>query len=79
MFGEDLALEVGDDDLVAGLVAVADDEDLLEGVADIDLVEHLVDVDGSGFGRGGSASGVASQAVSGVIRPGSPWWGRWVL
>jgi hypothetical protein len=27
--------------------AVADDENLLEGVVDIDFVEHLVDVDGA--------------------------------
>lgn len=27
---------------------------------------------GSGWGRGGSALAVASQAVSGVTRPGSP-------
>ena len=31
------------------------------------------------LGRGGSAFGVASHAVSGVTRPGRPWWGRWVL
>ena len=48
MLGEDFAFEVGDDDLVAGLVAVTDDEDLLECVVDIDLVEHLVNVDGAG-------------------------------
>ena len=30
VLGEDLALQVGDGDLVAGLGAVADDEDLLE-------------------------------------------------
>jgi hypothetical protein len=47
VLGEDLALEVGDGDLVAGLVAVADDQDLLEGVVYVDLVEHLVDVDGA--------------------------------
>jgi hypothetical protein len=33
----------------------------------------------SGFGRGGSAWGVACQAADGVTRPGSPWWGRSVL
>ena len=48
MLGEDLAVEVGDDDRVAGLVAVADDEDLPEGVVDTDLVGHLVDADGAG-------------------------------
>ena len=33
----------------------------------------------SGVGRGASAFGVASHAVRGVTRPGSPWWGRSVL
>jgi hypothetical protein len=47
VLGEDLAFEVGDDDLGAGLVAVGDHEDLLEGAVDVDLVEDLVDVDGA--------------------------------
>ena len=33
----------------------------------------------SGLGRGTSAFGVSSQAVSGVTLPASPWWGRSVL
>ena len=33
----------------------------------------------SGLGRGASAFSVAFQAVVGVTRPGSPWWGRSVL
>jgi hypothetical protein len=38
VLGEDLAIQVGDDDLVT----VVDGEDLLERVVDSDLVEHLV-------------------------------------
>ena len=34
---------------------------------------------GAGRGLSGSALAVASQACCGVIRPGRPWWGRWVL
>ena len=30
-------------------------------------------------GRGAWAISVASQACCGVMRPGRPWWGRWVL
>ena len=30
-------------------------------------------------GRGARATSVASQACCGVMRPGRPWWGRWVL
>lgn len=48
VLGEDLVVEVGDGDLVAGLAAVADDEDLPEGVVDTDLVDHAVDADGAG-------------------------------
>ena len=33
----------------------------------------------SGLGRGASAFGVSSQAVSGFTLPASPWWGRSVL
>ena len=107
---EDLAVEVGDGDLVA----VGDDEDLLEAVLSADHVGdpgqaegagggQLPDAGaggqvrrcrcgakaswrppgrrraGSGLGRGASAFSVASQAVGGVTRPGSPWWGRSVL
>lgn len=34
---------------------------------------------GGVLGRGGSATGVNRKAVIGVVRPGSPWWGRCVL
>ena len=30
-------------------------------------------------GRGARATSPASQACCGVMRPGRPWWGRWVL
>ncbi|MBP2370141.1 hypothetical protein [Pseudonocardia parietis] len=62
-----LPQDIGDDDLVAGLVAVADDDDLSECVVDIDLVEHLVDVEGAA----GAHRSDAGQR--GVIHPGSPW------
>ncbi len=38
VFGEDFSVQVGDGDLVAGLVAVGDDEDLFERVAWADSV-----------------------------------------
>jgi len=38
VLGEDFTVEVGDGDLVAGLVAVGDDQDLLEGVVRADSV-----------------------------------------
>lgn len=47
MLGEDDADEVGDDDLVAGLIAVGDEEDLLERAVDVDLVEDPLEADGA--------------------------------
>lgn len=72
MLGEDLAFEVNDD-LAAGLVAVADnEEDLSQHVVDIDLVGHLVDVDSAGgqvFGRLRSeAEGGGQRPVDGPVR-----------
>src|SRR5262245_40960516 len=48
---EDLAVEVGDGDLVAGLVAVGDDEDLLEASSPVDHVLDLVQVEGAVGGQ----------------------------
>ncbi|GEL21148.1 hypothetical protein PSU4_01020 [Pseudonocardia sulfidoxydans NBRC 16205] len=48
VLGEDLAVEVGDDDRVAGPVSVADDEDLCERVGATDLVGRPVEADGAG-------------------------------
>ena len=48
VLGEVLAEQVGDGDLVAGLIAVGDDEYLFEGMVDVDLVGHLVQPDGAG-------------------------------
>ena len=70
VLGEDLAVEVGGDDLVAGLVGVGDDEDLLERVLDADLVEDLVHVDDAG------AADLSEACVGGQVgrrlRPGTP-------
>lgn len=49
VFGKDLAVEVDDGDVVAGLVAVGDNENLLEGVAYVDLVLHPVQADGAPY------------------------------
>jgi hypothetical protein len=52
---EELALAVGDGDRVAGLVAVGDDEDVLEAVLGADQVLGLVEVERAGAGRCGRA------------------------
>jgi hypothetical protein len=57
VLGEELALQVGDGEFVA----VGDDEDLLERVIDVDLVVHLVHVDGAG-GADLPDAGIGRQA-----------------
>ena len=51
VFDEDLALQVGDGDCVAGLVAVGDDEDLLEASSPVDLVLDFVQVEHAAAGQ----------------------------
>lgn len=55
MLGQEFAVGVGDGDFVAGLVAVGDDEDLLEGVCDVDFVGDFVESDGARCAHGSDA------------------------
>ena len=72
VLGEDVAVQVGDGELVA----VGDDEDLFEDVFDVDLVDDLVDVDGAsgpcerGCRRAGLPAVVAGQAGIGLAPAG---------
>lgn len=72
-----------------GWFAVGDDEDLLEGVGDVDLVEHVVQSDGAGgapcsdegagwqVGRrcGSRVADRCGWFVRGTVRRGSWWFG----
>lgn len=51
VFDEDLALQVADGDRVGGLVAVGDDEDLVEASPSVDHVLDLVQVEGAVGGQ----------------------------
>lgn len=75
VFGEDLALQVGDDDVVV----VAVDEDLVEGLVHVELVEHLVQSDGAAgahrpdVGVGGQVRGRLLSGAPVSVR-GWPFW-----
>jgi hypothetical protein len=52
VLGEDFTVQVGDDDLVSGLVCVCDDQNLLQGAARANSVLDRIQRDGACRGDG---------------------------